>query len=145
MEAGIFNWGPDFNWRHNPFEVTGLERLVEEQEGDYLGKDVLERVRREGVKRKLVGLEIGRDRMPEEMEESWPVRSERSEVGYVTNAVWSPRLEKNIGYAWVPIELAGQGTRVQVEWPFGGPADGTVVPIPFLDPTKDIPAGRATG
>lgn len=57
METGIFNWGPDFNWRHNPFEVTGLECLVEDQDGGYLGKKVLEGVRREGVSRKLVGIE----------------------------------------------------------------------------------------
>lgn len=142
MEAGIFNWGPDFNWRHNPFEVTGLERLVEEQEADYLGKDVLERVLREGVTRKLVGVEIGDERMPDEMEEFWPVRSEGREVGYVTNAVWSPRLEKNIGYVWVPIAAAAEGTTLDVEWPFDGPASAKVVPLPFVDPRKDIPSGR---
>jgi aminomethyltransferase len=143
MEAGIFNWGPDFNWRHNPFEVTGLERLVEEQDEDYVGKDVLERVRRDGVSRKLVGIEIDGDQMPDEMEEFWPVHSAGREVGYVTNAVWSPRLEKNIAYAWVPIELASEGSTIEVGWPFGDPAKATVVPLPFIDPKKDVPAGRA--
>jgi glycine cleavage system aminomethyltransferase T len=142
MEAGIFNWGPDFNWRHNPFEVTGLERLVEEQEEDYLGKDVLERVRREGVTRKLVGIEIGDERMPEEMEEFWPVHADGREVGHVTNAVWSPRLEKNIGYAWVPIDLAAEGTALQVEWPFTAPVNAAVVSLPFIDPKKEVPLGR---
>ena len=31
IEAGIFDWGSDFGLETNPFEVTGLERLVEEQ------------------------------------------------------------------------------------------------------------------
>jgi aminomethyltransferase len=141
MEAGIFNWGPDMNWRHNPFEVTGLERLVEEQDADYVGKDALERVRREGVARKLVGVEIGDKQMPEEMEEFWPVHASGREVGYVTNAVWSPRLEKNIGYAWVPIELAGVGTPFEVAWPFGERAEARVAALPFLDPKKEIPQG----
>ena len=57
MEAGIFNYGGDMTLENNPFEVTGLERLVEEQEADYIGKDALERIRREGVVRKLVGIE----------------------------------------------------------------------------------------
>ncbi len=144
MEAGIFNWGPDFNWRHNPFEVTGLERLVEEQDEDYIGKAELQRVRREGVTCKLVGIEIGDERMPEEMEEFWPVHSGGREVGYVTNAVWSPRLNKNIGYAWVPIEMAAIGATLTVMWSFGHRAKAVVVPLPFLDPRKDIPAGRAT-
>ncbi|HLB61787.1 MAG TPA: glycine cleavage T C-terminal barrel domain-containing protein [Actinomycetota bacterium] len=139
MEAGIFNWGPDLNWRNNPFEVTGLERLVEEQEEDYVGKEALERIRREGVKRKLVGIEIGDQEMPEEMMEFWDVLKEGAEVGHVTNAVWSPRLKKNIGYAWVPIELSPPGTALEVAWPFDGPAKATVVPMPFYDPEKEIP------
>ena len=57
MEAGIFDWGSD-SAPTNPFEVTGLERLVEEQDAEYIGKDALERIRREGVSRKLVGIEI---------------------------------------------------------------------------------------
>jgi glycine cleavage system aminomethyltransferase T len=77
------------------------------------------------------------------MEEFWPVRADGREVGYVTNAVWSPRLAKNIGYAWVPIELGREGTTVKVEWPFGGLTTPTVAPLPFIDPKKEIPAGRA--
>lgn len=141
MEAGIFNWGPDMNLAHNPFEVTGMEWLVEEQEGDYVGKAALERIRAQGVERKLVGIEIAGERMPEEQEEFWPVRSGDREVGYVTNTVWSPRLEKHIAYAWVPVELAGVGTELEVAWPFGDPATARVAQLPFLDPRKDIPKG----
>ena len=36
----------------------GLERLVEEQPQDYIGKAALERIRNEGVDRKLVGIEF---------------------------------------------------------------------------------------
>ena len=36
----------------------GLERLVEEQPQDYIGKSALERIRAEGVDRKLVGIEL---------------------------------------------------------------------------------------
>ncbi len=139
MEAGIFNWGPDMNWRNNPFEVTSMERLVEQQDEDYIGKEALERIRREGVKRKLVGIELGDQQMREEMEEFWPVLKDGGEVGHVTNAVWSPRLRKNIGYAWVPVELADVGEALQVQWPFDGPAKATVAPLPFYDPNKDIP------
>src|SRR5919106_1387470 len=49
IEAGIFNYGSDMTLENNPFEVTGLERLVEEQEADYLGKESLERLRSDGV------------------------------------------------------------------------------------------------
>jgi len=138
MEAGIFNYGGDMTLENNPFEVTGLERLVEEQQADYIGKQALERISREGVSRKLVGIEIEGDPISIDCEEFWPVHTDGQQVGNVTNAVHSPRLERNIGYAWVPIELAGHGTKIDVEAPFGT-APAQVVPLPFYDPKKDVP------
>ena len=58
VEAGIFNWGSDISIKDTPFHVMGLERLVEEQPQDYIGKSALERIRAEGVDRKLVGIEF---------------------------------------------------------------------------------------
>jgi aminomethyltransferase len=48
IEAGIFNYGSDMTIDNNPFEIMGLERLVEEQEADYIGKAALERIPRAG-------------------------------------------------------------------------------------------------
>lgn len=138
MEAGIFNYGGDMTIEDNPFEVTGLERLVEDQEADYVGKEALERTRLEGVSRKLVGIQIAGPPLEVDCLDFWPVESEGRVVGKVTNAVHSPRLEKNIGYAWVPIELAGHGSKLDVEGPFGHAA-AQVVPLPFLDPKKQTP------
>ena len=49
IEAGIFNYGSDMTIDNNPFEVMGLERLVEPQDADYIGKAALEEIRRRGV------------------------------------------------------------------------------------------------
>ena len=57
---------------NNPFEVMGLERLVEPQEADYIGKAALERIRVEGVSRKLVGIEAPGDALPFELAEKRP-------------------------------------------------------------------------
>ena len=48
IEAGIFNYGSDIRLGDTPFHVMGLERLVEEQPQDYIGKAALERLRTEG-------------------------------------------------------------------------------------------------
>jgi hypothetical protein len=45
----------------------------------------------------------------------------------------------------MPIELASEGTSLRVEWPFGGSVEARVVSLPFIDPKKDIPAGRMSG
>ena len=61
-----------------------------------------------------------------------------SVVGNVTSAIYSPRLNKNIGYCWVPTNLATEGTQVQVQTEWGS-RTARVVPMPFVDPSKKIP------
>jgi glycine cleavage system aminomethyltransferase T len=140
IEAGIFNYRSDMTLENNPFEVTGLERLVDlDKQADYVGKDALLRIAKEGVQRKLVGVELGNDQLSYELAEAWPVRGSDGPIGRVTDAIWSPRLKKNIGYAWVPIELATPGTELTVDSPQGS-TTARVVTLPFLDPSKKIPA-----
>src|ERR1700694_2927362 len=120
IEAGIFNYGSDMRLENNPYEVSGLERLVELDAPDgFIGKAALQRSKAQGVTRKLVGVEISGDSLAAELTAFWPVRNQGTRVGHVTDAIYSPRLERNIGYAWVPIELAALGTRLEVEAPVG--------------------------
>jgi glycine cleavage system aminomethyltransferase T len=139
VEAGMMNYGSDMTIENNPFQLMGLERLVEDQPQDYIGKDALERIRREGVQRKLVGIEFQTDRFDIDPADFWPAFHGGTEVGKVTECVWSPRLERNIGYVWVPIELAEPGTNLTVESQHGT-LEGTTAAIPFIDPRKAIPA-----
>ena len=138
IEAGIFRYGADMTIENNPFEVTGLERLVEDQSADYIGKDALMRIKAEGVKRKLVGIELGGEAQAEEAPEAWRAYKDGKEVGRVTAFVWSPRLEKNIGYVWVPVGLSAPGNVLDVATP-RGMVQGQTVALPFHDPQKDIP------
>jgi glycine cleavage system aminomethyltransferase T len=139
VEAGIFNWGSDITLEDTPFHVMGLERLVEDQPQDYIGKAALERIRREGVDRKLVGIEFDSADPIEGITRSWPAHSGGKLVGRVSDAVWSPGLQKNIGYVWVPIELAEPGNRIEVESEHGS-MTGRTASIPFVDPRKERPA-----
>jgi glycine cleavage system aminomethyltransferase T len=140
IEAGIFNYRSDMTLDNNPFEVTGLERLVEEQERSYIGKDVLERIRDEGVSRKLVGMEIEGDPLEWELTQFWPARSGGERVGHATIAIRSPGLEMNIGYVWVPIELAEPGNELELELPDGSRRAARTAALPFVDPKKRKPA-----
>jgi aminomethyltransferase len=140
IEAGIFNYRSDMTLDNNPFEVSGLERLVEEQDGTYIGKAALERIRSEGVSRKLVGMEIGGDPMEWELTQFWPAYSDDERVGHATIAIRSPGLDKNIGYVWVPIELAEPGNELELELPDGSRRAATTASLPFVDPKKRKPA-----
>lgn len=138
VEAGILNYGIDMTLENNPYEV-GLGWLVDEaKEADYIGKAALQRIKAEGVQRKLVGVEIAGDPLPFNMTR-WPVYCDGAPVGFITSALFSPRLARNIGYANVPAELGALGTRLMVDVPDVGERDAVVVLKPFVDPTKEIP------
>jgi aminomethyltransferase len=139
IEAGIMNYGSDMTLDDTPLHVQSLEHLVEDQPQDYIGKGALETLKATGVDRKLVGIEFESDELRAELTWFWPVHKDGKEVGKVTDAIWSPKLNKNIGYVWVPIALTEPGTTVDVESE-SGHLVGTIATIPFIDPKKEEPA-----
>ncbi|HEV8564408.1 MAG TPA: glycine cleavage T C-terminal barrel domain-containing protein [Actinomycetota bacterium] len=141
IEAGIFNYGSDMRVDDTPLHVSGLEKFVElEQEQEFIGKTALEEVAATGVDRKLVGIEIGGDPMTDEgaLNDFWPVHARGERIGRVTAGAWSPRLGRNVGYAWVPASHMSAGTSLEVASP-AGRRSASVVRLPFVDPNKDIP------
>ncbi len=138
IEAGILNYGSDMTLENNPYEV-GLGWLVDQgKRADFVGKAALKRIRKAGVRRKLVGVEIHGAKIFSWLSEPWPVNADGRQVGRLTAMTYSPRLGKNIGYAMVPIEHAKLGTRLTIRTPKGD-REATVVKRPFVDPGKDIP------
>ena len=144
IEGGILAFGCDIWYDTNPFEVDmGYPWMVDlEQDADFIGKEALQRIKAEGPRRKLVGVEIDGPSLgsfiDNEMIDEFPVFDGDRRIGSVTSACHSPRLEKNIGFAMLPIEQADMGSRFEVETPQGR-REAVTVPKPFIDPKKDIP------
>jgi aminomethyltransferase len=140
IEGAIFNWGADMTYENNAFEM-GLERLVDL---DSLSDDrcislaALRRIKDEGVGRKINGVELDGEPFPALNNVKWPVVDGGATLGKVTSAIHSPRLAKNIGYAWLPTDRSNQGERVRVETEWGT-RGAVVVEMPFVDPNKQIP------
>jgi len=114
-----------------------------EQEADFIGKKALTRIAEEGVTRKVVGVEIGGDPIIGYLDDYVPVIDGGEQIGQVSSAFWSPRLEKNIGFALVPVEQSDNGTKLMVRTAARGDIDAVVVPRPFVDPTKETPKSSA--
>jgi aminomethyltransferase len=142
IEAGIFNYGSDMNSYDTPLHITGLEKYIEfDQEHDFLGKESLRRIAEQGVDRKLVGIRLEGDPMTDEgaLNDFWPVvDGDGGQIGRVTAGAWSPRLEMNVGYAWVPATHMDVGTALTLRTP-SGPRGATVHELPFWDPRKQVP------
>ena len=139
IEGAIFNWGADMTYENDPLEM-GLERLVDWDLSDEASISIgaLRAIKERGVRRRINGVELDGDPFPELNNLKWPIVDGAGEIGTVTSAIYSPRLERNIGFAWLPVERSTLGERVTVETEWGG-RDGTVVVMPFVDPGKQIP------
>lgn len=125
---------------HNPYEA-GLGWLVDlEAERGFVGRAALERIKAQGLQRKLVGVEIEGEPLDLNMVR-WPVRTNQEQIGHVTSAAYFPRLQRNVGYAWAPIEWGVLGTRLQVKTAPDDLRWAKVVRKPLLDPNKNIPKG----
>ncbi len=71
-------------------------------------------------------------------EPRWPVFSDNEKVGHVSSAVYSPRLERNIGFALLDAAHSGDSGGLRVETA-EGVRNITITSLPFVDPDKKIP------
>lgn len=139
IEGGMLSYHADMDINTNPYEL-GMNRLVElDIEADFIGKSALKRIREEGVSRKQVGLVIDGPALTGPNSRFWALKKEGEQVGKVTSAVFSPRLELNIALAMVGADFAAIGTNFDVETS-SGKTTATVVEKPFFDPNKKIAA-----
>jgi aminomethyltransferase len=144
IEGGILAHGADITFDTNPYEVgMGYNWMVNlKKDADFVGKEALKRIKAEGPTRKLAGVEIGGDRLGSyndgSMPDVFPTYHNGTRVGYVSSACYSPRLDKNIGYAMLPVELAELGTSVEIDTG-RETASARVVEKPFVDPKKNQP------
>jgi aminomethyltransferase len=145
IEGGILAFGADMWYENNPFEVGyHYSWMVDlDQEADFMGKAALKRIKQEGVTQKLVGVDIEGEPLgtyiDNEMLDFFPVYRDGRRVGRVTSSCYSPRLERNIGFAMVPVEHADIGTELQVDTPTSGRVGAKIVTMPHWDPNKEIP------
>jgi aminomethyltransferase len=139
IEGGMLSYHADADIKTNPFEL-GFDRLVNlDMEADFIGKAALRRIKEEGVSRQQVGLIIDCDPMKGPNTTFWAINKDGTNIGKVTSAVYSPRLERNIALAMVAADCAVIGSEVEVITP-SGPTRATVVERPFYDPKKSLAA-----
>ena len=137
IEGGMQSYQADMDCNVNPFEL-GLDRLVDlEMDADFIGKNALKKIKEEGVKRRQVGIVINCPPLENSNTSYWPIFIDSKEVGFVTSAIHSPRLNKNIALAIVSIDYSSLNTTANVEMPHGT-YPVKVVEKPFYDPKKHL-------
>ena len=137
IEGGMLSYHADADINTNPFEL-GLDRLVDlESDIEFIGKEALHKIKQDGVKRIQVGLEIYCDRLSGPNTTFWPIFFNKSQIGKVTSAVYSPRLKKNIALAMIDIDHSNLTTELKIEID-SKIVNSKVIEKPFFDPKKQI-------
>jgi aminomethyltransferase len=126
LEAKMALYGNDIDHTTTPIEAD-LEWIVKLEKGDFAGRDVLDREKSEGPRRKLVGFEMVDRGIARH---GYPVVDGSEEIGVVTSGTHSPTLKKAIGLAYLPLDKAAPGNEFAVLIR-GKETRARVVPTPF--------------
>ena len=141
IEGAMLSYHADADIHTNPFEV-GLDRLVSfNTDIDYVGKEALKKIKKEGIKRKQIGLILDCDPLKGPNTTFWEIIKDNKIIGKVTSAVYSPRLKKNIALAIISIGESKIGNIIDVKTS-DSVIKGTIVEKPFFDPKKKIASGK---
>lgn len=99
----------------------------------FIGKRSIELLRRQPARRRLIGFELPASEQ-NTPDESCLVLKHDQAVGHVTSICFSPTLEKWIGLAFVPAEVAEQDQTVLIKARNGKHAHARIVSPHFFDP-----------
>ncbi|MBD1135636.1 glycine cleavage system protein T [Pelagibacterales bacterium SAG-MED47] len=137
IEGGMLSYHADADINTNPYEL-GLERLVNlDSKINFIGKEALKKIKKYGIKRKQVGLEIDCKPLEGPNTSFWSIHNNGVIVGKVTSAVYSPRLKKNIALAIVDIKFSKIGNELVVRIN-DKEVKSKIIEKPFYDPKKKI-------
>jgi len=131
LEAKMALYGNDIDHSTTPLEAD-LGWIVKLEKGNFTGRDVLEREKAEGPRRRLVGFEMVDRGIARH---GYPIVDGKQEIGVVTSGTHSPTLKKPIGLAYLPLDKSAPGTEFIVLIR-GKETRARVVPTPFYKRSK---------
>jgi tRNA-modifying protein YgfZ len=125
VEAGIARYGRDMD-ESNVVVETNLDDAISYTKGCYIGQEIIIRIKHRGhVAKKLTGLRFDTD---QKIESGAAIKSDDKEVGRVTSAVFSPKLDCTIALGYLRYEYLNPGTTVSTV----NNITATVADLPFV-------------
>ena len=97
IEGGLMSYGNDFTSENNPLECNLDKYCKTEDDHDFIGKEALQKIQKNGVKQKIRGILFDGEPLTG-IGQPLPVLSnENKKIGQITSGIYSPRIKKNIG------------------------------------------------
>ena len=99
IEGGLLSYGNDMLINDNPFEC-GFEKLVHLNDNvEFIGKDSLKKILKNGIKRKLMGVKINSDTL--NLTSVDLLNKKKQIIGNLRSAAFSPTFKKIVGIAMI--------------------------------------------
>ena len=97
IECGMLSYGSDMTLNETPFDIN-LEKFVNlDKKAEFLSKEALDNINKNGAEKELVGVEIFSDPFIDYVPDNLLIYLNKEQVAKITSSVYSPRLKKNIG------------------------------------------------
>jgi dimethylglycine dehydrogenase len=137
LEKGYLHWKADILTEFTPFE-TGLDRFVQMNKAEFVGKEALAEQHAQGLRKKLVTLTL--DSTVAAAHGGASVMIDGAVVGTVTSGGWGYRVGQNLAYAFVDPEVAKVGSTCEIDV-LGHLIAASVSPMGPYDPTMTLVRG----
>jgi aminomethyltransferase len=111
LEVNYCLYGNDIDETTTPLEA-GLGWLVKLDSDDFIGKETLLHQKERGIERKLTAFHLLEKGIPRP---GYAVLHDGERISSVSSGAFSPSLDRGIGTAYLPIGIAGVGTKIEVE------------------------------
>jgi aminomethyltransferase len=131
LEASYCLYGHELDEQTNPLEAS-LGWTVKLNKGEFIGRDALLKVKEQGLKRKLIGIEMIERGV---CRGGYAIYEDDQQIGILTSGAPSPTLNKNIGMGYVGASYAVVGKPVFVDIR-GKRVAAQIVALPFYKRPK---------
>jgi len=130
IESALLSYGNDMDNNDNPLEC-GFDKFVNlDSDVIFLGKEKLKKIKLEGVKRKLMGVQIEIKEIS--LSGSLDIKDEKNTIiGELRSACYSPHFKKVIGIAMMekPFWKVSQFVKIEIN---NNTFNGKVCDLPFI-------------
>ena len=130
IESGLLSYGNDFDNNDNPFECGFGKYVNLDTNINFLGKDKLKKIEKEGIKRKLMGVLIETNKI--NLTKSVNIKDDNNNfIGELRSACYSPHFKKVIGIAMInqPYCKASESGIIEIN---GNSLSLKVCDLPFI-------------
>jgi len=98
LEAGLPLYGHEYDEETTPLEA-GYGWAVKFDKGDFIGREALLKEKNEGLRKKLVGIELASRAIPRQG--NLVFDDQKAKIGVVTSGTFSPTLKKPVALAYL--------------------------------------------